>query len=124
MTLLYTLLNLTGLDAALGWRATVERVSWGVKSRSPRSALEHSHARFSGRARHPSVCFPSSVTRFCFQDLNILLFFFLSLPDFADMAPGDVSLCLPLIFVKTLKMLPSPDLLHGFLGFLSFRTFL
>lgn len=57
-------------DSELRWR-----VSQSVKSRSLRSVLDHSHADFSGRARHPSVCFPSSITRFCFQDLNILRFF-------------------------------------------------
>lgn len=57
-------------DSELHWR-----VSQSVKSRSPRSVLDHSHADFSGRARHPSVCFPSSITRFYFQDLNILRFF-------------------------------------------------
>lgn len=82
-------------DSELHWR-----VSQSVKSRSPRSVLDHSHADFSGRARHPSVCFPSSITRFYFQDLNILRFFFsLDLPDFADTATNDISLCFASFFL-------------------------
>lgn len=81
-------------DSELHWR-----VSQSVKSRSPRSVLDRSHADFSGRARHPSVCFPSSITRFYFQDLNILLFFFLDLPDFADTATNNISLCFACFFL-------------------------
>lgn len=78
VTLLYTLLNLTGMDVALGGRATVE----SEKRKVGQHALQWI-THFTEREWHPPVFFPSEprVTHLCFQAFNILAlldFFFFS----------------------------------------------
>lgn len=69
VTLLYTLLNLTGMDVALGGRATVE----SEKRKVGQHALQWI-TLFTEREWHPPVFFPSEprVTHLCFQAFNIL----------------------------------------------------